>query len=169
MITTNRTHIRLMNPFELPDLRRELYEDKEIYSLMLGLPDVKDLTNWFRALRDTKSLYSVIDKRLGEMIGILILNSMYSTVDIGGWLFKDFRKIGIAKEVYDALEKYLFEDVKKMSYTNVHKLTANCLSTNNMAIRTLESLHFKKICTLREHACLNGKYVDIELYEKFRD
>jgi RimJ/RimL family protein N-acetyltransferase/isopentenyldiphosphate isomerase len=58
-----------------------------------------------------------------------------------------------------------FFDLTKSEY-KLHKLYLNVMSENHRAKRFYEKMDFKYVGTSKDHICKDGKYVDLDWYEK---
>jgi RimJ/RimL family protein N-acetyltransferase len=153
MVTTKRLTITDTCTDDFPEIKESL-NDKYIQANVIGIPT--DLDHW---LNSDGIKLTVRLKDTNELVGVMCVNIFSSTADIGGWCCKKFRNNGYAHEVYKSVADTLYKN-------GIHKLTANCLKGNRMAIYLLESLNFVFNTTLKEHCVIGPKYHDILLYEK---
>ena len=153
MKTTNRLVLKYTTSDDFDEIIKSL-DDKYIQDNVVGLPD--NLNVWI-----SNGTKLTVRLKNNEFVGVMCINEFSTTADIGGWCVEKFRGNGYAHEAYNIISEILFAG-------GTHKLTANCIKGNTLAISLLESLNFAYNTTLKEHAVIGIDYVDILLYERFR-
>lgn len=160
MIETKRLTIQEVDiDKDLEDIKESL-KDPFIQDNVYGIPPIKDVEDWL--VNNNAMILIARTKDTNEFIGLITVTIFSTTADIGGWCVNKNRKQNYAKEVYTSISKTLFENT-------IHKITATCIKDNLLARILLESLKFDHIATLKEHAILNGRFVDIMLFERFNE
>lgn len=160
MFETRRLYLKEVTIKDIHDVR-ESVNDPYIQTYVLGAPFFTQAETWVKNSTSSQTRLVARVKGTNEFVGVVVFTEFSSTVDIGGWVLSKFKRLGYAKEVYDACSFILFEAGK-------HKITGTCIKGNEEAEGFMYSQGFSLVVTLREHATKNGKLVDIQLFEKFK-
>ncbi len=78
----------------------------------------------------------------------------------------DYRKKGIAKELFNELENRIRQVASEDGKPQIHKLKLDVNSRNQSAIAFYESLGFKKVATLKDELLIDQVYYNIDVMEK---
>jgi len=158
MILTQRLELTNMGIKDVA-LVRESLNDPMVQNQIIGIPFYTQVSAWYQS-KPLNALYLIArDKITQDMVGVMILQQFSTTLDIGGWVCERYRHKGYVKEAYEAVMKVAKE-------CGTHKLTANCITTNERARELITTMGFTQCCVLREHAKIGDQFVDVVLYEK---
>jgi len=97
-----------------------------------------------------------------EFVGIIELygiNNSSGKAKIGFWLGKNYRKKGYASEATKALLNYSFNSLK------INKIIGKALINNESSKNLMKKLGFRNVGELHEDFILDGKKVDLSLWE----
>lgn len=124
---------------------------------------IEDIVKHFEDFRckDDRFTFSVIEKENNNLIGRISLfdyNSRNKAIEIGYFIFKEFRNKRYASEIIDVIKKICFEKLE------INKIIAQTGSFNEKSIKLLEKSGFCREGTLREHHEKDGVLVDDYIY-----
>lgn len=110
--------------------------------------------------------YVFLKEEPEQIIGTIcfrnIVHSIYETCETGYKFDSRFWHQGYAAEALTAGISIMFEDL------NLHRIEACVMPENSASIHLLENLHFEREGTLRQNACINGKWEDHYIYSLIR-
>jgi RimJ/RimL family protein N-acetyltransferase len=108
--------------------------------------------------RQTFAIVRKSDKTLVGRTTFFNYNSLNRSAELGVLIDPDERKKGHAKDALQVLVKYLFK------YWGLNKVYAQTADFNVGAVKLIESLHFKKDGTLRDHHFFDGEFHAAHIY-----
>lgn len=117
-----------------------------------------NLTIQLSAVRFYVFLKEVPEQIIGTICFRNIVHSIYETCEVGYKFDSRFWHQGYATESLIEGINIMFDDLK------LHRIEACVMPENQASIRLLESLYFKREGTLRQNACINGKWENHYLY-----
>ena len=98
------------------------------------------------------------DNVLVGRVGFFNYNPLNRSAELGIIIDPEERKKGFAAEALKVLIRYLFK------YRGLNKVYAETADHNTSTKKLLESMHFKKDGTLRQHYFYNGQFHDKLVY-----
>lgn len=110
------------------------------------------------------SLFFAIEYKgnVAGSIGIYFKTDIYqSLAEIGYWIGKPYRNVGLATKAIVACCDYTFQ------FFPIHKIYAEVFGFNTASLKALKKAGFHEEATLIEHGKKNGQYIDIVLCSKF--
>ena len=150
MIDTPRLLISELSLEDLEEVRQLHNEPDTLRWLSNTRPVTSDeQVKWFKELQKTHSSKRFVAraKSNGNLIGVFRfdhLDNENSSAVVGLDVSTDFRRLGFAREIYNALIPYFF------TIMSLNRLSLITLETNAAAIKLYESLGFKREGLLRE-------------------
>lgn len=111
--------------------------------------------------KDDRFTFSVIEKNNKTLIGRVSLfdyNPRNKAIELGYFVFKEFRNMGYASELLESIKSFCFEKLE------INKITAQTGSFNKESIKLLEKSGFSRDGILREHHEIDGVLEDDYLY-----
>jgi RimJ/RimL family protein N-acetyltransferase len=102
----------------------------------------------------------------GEPVGSCSLHEddhRWGVAEVGYAVHPDHWNEGYATDAVDCLARYAFEERR------INKLGADVYATNPASARVLENVGFQREGTRREHAFVEGEYVDLHEYGLLAD
>jgi ribosomal protein S18 acetylase RimI-like enzyme len=117
-------------------------------------------------------LFAEVD---GHLVGILgahwVVKKKQEHVAEVGMMYVDvdYRKNGIARKLFEEVEKKLKEVQTESGKRQIHKLKLEVNSQNKSAIALYKSLGFKHVGTLKDELLVGQVYYDIDIMEKILD
>jgi RimJ/RimL family protein N-acetyltransferase len=156
-------------------LRELIPEDSEAYfrwindeALVLHNANYKPISaleheTWFNAAKQTpnKRIFSIIENQKNTLIGSCSLNNIHSVhrhaelqIRIGETAYHNK---GLGAEAVRLLVKY------GQNKLNLNRIYLHVFCSNTRAIRAYEKCYFISEGILRQAACINGEFIDIQV------
>lgn len=111
--------------------------------------------------KDDRFTFSIIGKANKTLIGRVSLfdyNPRNKAVELGYFIFKEFRNKGYGTEILECIQEFCFDKIE------INKLIAQTGSFNKESIKLLEKSGFYREGILREHHEINGFLEDDYIY-----
>lgn len=111
--------------------------------------------------KESRFTFSIHEKENNKLIGRVSLfdyNPRNRAVELGYFVFIEFRNMGYASEFLECIKELCFEKIE------INKLSAQTGSFNKESIKILEKLGFYRDGILREHHEINGVLEDDYVY-----
>ncbi len=110
------------------------------------------------------SIFFAIEYRgyVAGSIGIYFKSDIYkSLAEVGYWIGKPYRNLGLATKAIIACCDYTFR------FFPIHKIYAEVFNFNKASLQALKNAGFHEEAVLVEHGQKNGQFIDIVLCAKF--
>lgn len=133
----------------------------------INIMPLEDAINHFKTFKDKEDrfTFSIVEKNSQILIGRITLfdyNPRNKAIELGYFIFKEFRNKGYASEIIEKIKEFCFEKLE------INKITAQTGSFNKESIKLLEKMGFLKDGILREHHEINGCLYDDYIYSMLK-
>jgi ribosomal-protein-serine acetyltransferase len=95
-------------------------------------------------------------------LGVHPLARLYRTMEIGYWLGREFRGLGIITDCCRTVVRHVLVELEQ------NRVEIHCATGNTKSRAIPARLGFTHEGTLRQAQCLHGRYHDLELYSLLR-
>ena len=164
MIRTNRLSIGLIESSDLEDVRL-LHNHPDTLKWLSDTHKVteQEQQKWFSTLIDSQKSRRYVARELssGKLVGVFRLDSLdleNKSAQVGLDISVDFRRQGLATEIYKAIVPHFFGEML------VNRISLVTLESNFAARALYENLGFVEEGRLREAFLRNNCYIDGVLY-----
>jgi RimJ/RimL family protein N-acetyltransferase len=164
LIKTDRLLISQITKLDLEDARI-LHNDPEVLRWLSDTRQVSEYQQevWFTNLEQSKTSRRFVVRTLldSTFIGVFRFDNYdheNKSVNVGLDIAPLFRRSGFARETYQALIPYFFNNLQ------LNRLALVTLATNVAAIKLYEELGFKREGVLREAFYRDAQYIDAYTY-----
>lgn len=172
MATSNtlETERLLLRPFRLTDAGavQAVLGDSRVVATLLDFPqpfEQADAELWIRLQeaawkRGERFSFALVLKATKHLIGgaDVELQSEHNRGDIAYWLEPGCWGQGLATEAAGRMLRYGFDTL------GLHRVYAQCMSTNLASARVMEKIGLKYEATLRQHCLKDGRWIDMVVY-----
>lgn len=110
------------------------------------------------ALSGAGSVWGVFESRSGRLVGVVSLSGLEGLSRLSGWIRSDRRDKGYATEAGRLLLEHGFRRL------GLHRFHARIDPANRAFRKVLKKLGFRYEGCLRDHARLNGRWIDQECW-----
>ena len=134
---------------------------------MLWVDKIKEEKQAVRFLKESMLLHKAgyqflmflfMDKKLIGSVGLMRIQKIHQTAEIGYWIIPEFQKQGLIQYACRQLINHAFQKL------NLQRLEIRCIKENKKSIAVPKALGFKHEGSLKSSHIHRGKSYDIEVF-----